>query len=239
MLKVMNKKWFAPLAIVLTVVVVVLIAGGIWYYEANKSLPANSNSPTPPFRITETCSNANQQSFVCAPGYHCVLRHGNSTIQSPAGFLDGSCVPDAASSWKTYTNPQFGFQFQYPTDTSTSDLIPPPYAKPDNRYPLDTVSVGNPNGGVVLSISVFDARGLHNCSNSYFSFDTNTTEIFFAGQQALYTLSRPVFTPGGIRMIPSICVDRQTYPLVISPGTGEWTQEDGDILSTFEFTNID
>lgn len=104
----MNKKGFATFGTV-AVVLVLIIAGGIWYYETH--IGNIASAPTPP--CCKTISNQTTTQSTTATN--------SSNVAVPP--------PSQPSGSATYTNPQYGFSFSYPTawsltiDSSTPNEV--------------------------------------------------------------------------------------------------------------------
>jgi hypothetical protein len=118
-----NQKGFViPLIIA---IVAILTLGGVVLVTNNKKVESpvivNSNLPAQPTQTsTSTVScvpeggiiGANVEGLVCCSGLvHLPVDYSNSGTVTKCGKPS---LQDTASEWKTYTNTQYGFSFQYP-----------------------------------------------------------------------------------------------------------------------------
>src|SRR5665213_163429 len=88
----MNRKGFVPILLAVILAIVVVAGVGIWLFKSKSQ-----------FTPTQTTSNQ-------AQGV-------TSTTESLPTVLNAVAV---SSTWKTYTNAEYGFQFQYPPQLSVT-----------------------------------------------------------------------------------------------------------------------
>lgn len=93
-MKFMNQKGISAIVIILTIVGVLVIGGGIWYWQSQKE------KPTVCPQDTKLCPDG---SYVSRIGPNCEF---------------AACPEkrDETAHWKTYRNEEYGFEVKYPED---------------------------------------------------------------------------------------------------------------------------
>lgn len=112
------RKGFAPI-ILLVVVVVVIVAGLVaWYVAANKT-PLLYPDPIRPVACTQEAKQCPDGSYVGRTGPDCAFAACPGGVSSTTATVTTSTNATSSvvdtSNWKTYTNQEYGYSFQYPS----------------------------------------------------------------------------------------------------------------------------
>lgn len=222
----MNQKGFAPILIILGIVLLLGAVGGAYYFGQSSVKPSTSVSQTPV---------SNSQTSI-------------SPTQSPAKTTISptpTSVPtvvDETVSWKTYVNTKYGFSFKYPqgfeTDTASGNPIDSGKIFRISFLSLDkedTLSIMTALAEADFSYArkTYGFEGMKNISDSSIQVGSFDTEITL-------TDSETDKTPVGLDKISSYNVVVKDKLLVIEYGGKVETvslQKLKQILSTFKFTN--
>jgi hypothetical protein len=213
----MNRKGFAPLFIVEIIAIIAVAGAGIWYFAAHK------NSPSGTVACTQEAKQCLDGSYVGRTGPNCEF----------AACPAVSSTTDT-SGWKTYTNQQYGFSVNYPSDWKT-----------------EMMSSYDHNGNVTIPQSVFwftDLQNLYRLTvaplgGAAYSNNTSTqTEAFHVGSSV--ARRRDFSDEGGIYGIIVDQFSNRQYPnfeILISTVNARDNIASSDIaefdqiLSTFSF----
>jgi hypothetical protein len=152
-------------------------------------------------------------------------------------------VSAPTSTWKTYSNNKFGFQFQYPSNVSVSDEGP--YTSQSGSQPdsLDVVRISGADSNV--GIAVFNSGIVHGdynwperpCGEWTFGPDSgplSSEKIIFAGEKTLHLVVRG----SGDNTSPAVnnfyCINYSPNPIVINFNQPP-SLETQKILASFKF----
>lgn len=135
----MPQKGFAPLLLLIGILIIGVVIGGVYYFKPSIFSPITKNSP-------RACT---QEAKQCPDGSS-VGRTGPNCEFSPCPKTTTFSTPDEIANWKTYTNTKHNFSFKYPPDWETQ-----PFGSENPKYYGDgelffTCSTS------VLSTEVFD-----------------------------------------------------------------------------------
>lgn len=141
----MNQKGIASIAIILIIVGVLIIAGGIWYWQNQKEKPA-------------ACA---QDAQLCPDGSY-VSRTG-----SDCEFAACPELNDETADWQTYRNEKYGFEFKYPNywtfresltfDSNSNYKLSVRYiSKEQNSAPAPTYCTANQGDPRCQTVKIYD-----------------------------------------------------------------------------------
>lgn len=219
------QKGFAPIILLVGILVTVVIAGGAYYLGTLKTNSKVVNpvvtyqvSPFPSASPVKVCN------MLCVKGSHCD---------------NGQCVPDQTTSpsadtsgWKTYTNTTYGYSLKYP----------PSYTVPNQQSDREISQLGKDTQICIIQ-NVTCIIPIHSIKNT----NNFSAEEYIKTQQSLYPIRKQT-----INSIEWVFWDNTTSPYssrnyyTIHNGNiyeidGATSKEDyvilsNQILSSFKFT---
>lgn len=171
-----------------------------------------------------------------------------SATPTPTLLATPTPTPDPKANWKTYTNNQYGFEFQYPTEAKITTRNPDPFpvvVQVENVAPRNG-DAGSPYwGGWFLFISepqpIKNNESLVQWAKQKLVSDllinqgsqTQPADTKIGNQEAIYWRSKG----GGVDLLDYLVKTKNGVILItINPATGYETVIN-QILSTFKFTD--
>lgn len=107
----MNQKGFAPIIVILGIVLLLGVAGGAYYFGTRKAI-----TPIDPRACT-------QEAKICPDGTS-VGRTGPTCEFSPCPTVAPANTTAETADWKTYTNTKYNYSIKYPADYSAAETSP-------------------------------------------------------------------------------------------------------------------
>lgn len=100
----MRSKGFAALEILLVVIVLTILASGVWLWQSQKTATPFAPSPTPLVTATATLVPTSILTPITSP----------TPVASPLKLPSPTPTVNPTAGWNVYTNKEYGFQVEYP-----------------------------------------------------------------------------------------------------------------------------